>query len=164
MSQTHTGTQGCLSGQTVTFSGYVHENSLAPGYEATIFIRDFAADFSSFEEVTAPAVPGPFSISLDTIDDATRNVQWGYNLNGVNVWPGDAAALGTVTYSSVPSMLGCNAAYLAMPFGVLDLGDIGAFVGGFTSMDPIADIAAPFGVFDLGDIGLFVGEFTAGCP
>lgn len=158
-------TQGCLAGQTVTFSGYVHENSLVPGYEASIFIRDFAANFSTFEETVIPAVPGEFTLSLDTIDDPTRVVQWGYTLNGPNVWPGDAAALGTVTYSSVPAMGGpCNAADLAEPFDVLDLGDIGAFVTGFTGQQPIADIAAPFGVWDLGDIGLFVTEFTGGCP
>ena len=38
------------------------------------------------------------------------------------------------------------------------------FVGGFTSMDPIADIAEPFGVFDLADINAFVNAFAAGCP
>lgn len=59
---------------------------------------------------------------------------------------------------------GCNVADLVEPFGVLDLGDIGAFVGGFTAQDPIADLAAPFGVFDLQDISAFVGAFTAGCP
>ena len=59
---------------------------------------------------------------------------------------------------------GCNDADIAEPFGVLDLADISAFVGGFTSMDPIADIAEPFGVFDLSDISAFVGSFTGGCP
>ena len=59
---------------------------------------------------------------------------------------------------------GCNLADLAEPFGILDLGDIGAFVGGFTGGDPIADLAAPFGIFDLNDIGAFVSNFTAGCP
>ena len=53
---------------------------------------------------------------------------------------------------------------LAEPFGVLDLADIGLFVGGFVSQDPVADVAEPFGVFDLGDIGLFVTAFTGGCP
>ena len=58
---------------------------------------------------------------------------------------------------------GCNDADIAMPFGILDLGDIGAFVGGFTSQDPIADIDGNE-IFDLGDIGAFVSAFTAGCP
>ncbi len=51
---------------------------------------------------------------------------------------------------------------LAAPFGVLDLNDIGAFVTGFQSGDPIADLDGN-GVFDLTDIGLFVGPFTGGC-
>jgi hypothetical protein len=59
---------------------------------------------------------------------------------------------------------GCNLGDIAEPFGVLDLGDINAFIAGFTSQDPIADIAAPFGVWDLGDIGAFVAAFTDGCP
>lgn len=56
------------------------------------------------------------------------------------------------------------AADLAAPFGVLDLGDISAFIAGFTGQDPIADLAEPFGVYDLGDISAFVVAFTAGCP
>lgn len=51
---------------------------------------------------------------------------------------------------------------LAAPFGVLDLNDIAAFVTGFQSGDPIADLDGN-GVFDLTDIGLFVGPFTGGC-
>ena len=58
---------------------------------------------------------------------------------------------------------GCgNAADIAEPFGVLDLADISAFVAGFTSQDPIADLDGN-GVFDLADISVFVTAFTAGC-
>ena len=53
---------------------------------------------------------------------------------------------------------------IAAPFGVLDLGDINAFVTGFTTQQPVADIAAPFGVFDLAEDGAFVTSFVAGCP
>ena len=65
---------------------------------------------------------------------------------------------------SDPVEEGCNDADLAEPFGILDLGDISAFVGGFTTADPIADLAEPFGVFDLADISAFVSAFSAGCP
>ncbi len=58
---------------------------------------------------------------------------------------------------------GCNPADIAEPFGTLDLADIAAFVSGFTTMDPAADLDEN-GVFDLNDIGAFVGAFTAGCP
>lgn len=52
---------------------------------------------------------------------------------------------------------------LAPPAGVLDLADIAAFVGGFISGDPIADLN-PDGVFDLADITAFIASFNAGCP
>lgn len=47
--------------------------------------------------------------------------------------------------------------------GILDLGDIQAFVVAFVAGDPLADLAAPFGVLDLADISVFVGAFVAGC-
>lgn len=49
------------------------------------------------------------------------------------------------------------------PDGVLDLGDINAFVGAFTAQDPAADLDGS-GVFDLADLGLFVAAFQSGCP
>ncbi len=52
---------------------------------------------------------------------------------------------------------------LAPPYGVLDLADINAFVTGFTSQDPIADMNDD-GVFDLADVGAFIAGFAAGCP
>lgn len=58
---------------------------------------------------------------------------------------------------------GCNAADLAEPFGVLDLGDIGAFVTAFTSQDPLGDLNED-GIYDLADITIFVNDFTGGCP
>lgn len=57
----------------------------------------------------------------------------------------------------------CNDADLAEPYGILDLGDINAFVSGFLAQDPIADINGD-GIFDLSDINLFVSAFVAGCP
>jgi hypothetical protein len=73
------------------------------------------------------------------------------------------------TGSSVASLLApgqgpCNAADLAVPFGVLDLSDINTFVNAFVSQSPAADIAPPFGVFDLADLNLFSSSFLAGCP
>ena len=58
----------------------------------------------------------------------------------------------------------CNDADIAAPFGVLDLGDVQAFIAGFLASDPIADIAEPSGVFDLADVQAFIGAFGAGCP
>lgn len=58
----------------------------------------------------------------------------------------------------------CNEADIFLPFGVLDLADISAFVNAFTSGGVDADIVAPFGVLDLADISAFVTAFTDGCP
>lgn len=51
---------------------------------------------------------------------------------------------------------------LAEPFGILDLADINAFVVGFTTADPIADLNGD-GLFDLSDITTFVSVFMQGC-
>jgi YVTN family beta-propeller protein len=59
---------------------------------------------------------------------------------------------------------GCTAADLAEPFGVLDLGDLAAFVTAFSMGDPAADLAPPTGVLDLADLSAFVVSFTGGCP
>lgn len=53
---------------------------------------------------------------------------------------------------------------LAIPFGVLDLADIQAFVTAFLSSDTAADLAEPAGVFDLADLQAFIAAFAAGCP
>ncbi|USO00224.1 MAG: hypothetical protein H6810_06065 [Phycisphaeraceae bacterium] len=59
--------------------------------------------------------------------------------------------------------LGCNAADIAPPYGVLDLQDIGAFINGFLNFDPIADVNHD-GILDLLDVSLFISAFVNGCP
>ena len=46
--------------------------------------------------------------------------------------------------------------------GVVDNGDIGAFIGLFLAQDPAADFTGD-GIIDNGDIGAFITEFLAGC-
>ncbi|MEM1184174.1 MAG: G8 domain-containing protein [Planctomycetota bacterium] len=58
----------------------------------------------------------------------------------------------------------CTPADIVAPFGVLDGGDIDAFVGAFTAGDTIADLAPPFDTIDLSDIDAFIAAFVAGCP
>ena len=58
---------------------------------------------------------------------------------------------------------GCTAADVAEPFGVLDLSDVGAFVGAFVAGDLLADLTGE-GVLDLSDLSAFVVSFGAGCP
>jgi len=47
--------------------------------------------------------------------------------------------------------------------GIVDNGDIGAFVTLFLAQDPAADFTGD-GIIDNGDIGAFVAAFLAGCP
>jgi len=95
---------GGLAGQTVTFSGNVLSYSFTDAHNVRVFIRDFAADFSSSVDVFADIdASGSFSISLTTINDASRHVQWGIQVTGVNVWFTDTAPFGNVVFGTVPT-------------------------------------------------------------
>lgn len=95
---------GALAGQTVTFEGSVLSHTFTDAHNARVFIRDFAADFSSSVDVFADVdAAGNFSISLDTIDDASRHVQWGIQVSGVNVWITDVAPFGNVVFGTIPT-------------------------------------------------------------
>jgi beta-glucanase (GH16 family) len=87
---------GSLSGKTITFTGTVTANTLTSAHSSVAFIKDFAADYSSFTSTTAPLVNGVFSISHVTAPGSGRHVQYGFETTGVNVWPTDAASFGSV--------------------------------------------------------------------
>jgi len=59
---------------------------------------------------------------------------------------------------------GCNPADIALPISFIDLSDVDAFIGAFTTADPAADLVAPFGIVDLDDVNAFITSFLAGCP
>jgi hypothetical protein len=88
---------GSLSGQTLNFTGTVLTSTLTSAHVAKAFIRDFAPDFSSFNQtvIDLPA-SGSFSLSLALTADPARHVQWGFELIGVNVWVTDVAPYGTI--------------------------------------------------------------------
>lgn len=89
---------GSMAGQTVTFSGMVLANSLTSAHTVVAFVKDYAPDFSSFNQSTVVlGAPGPFSVSLATVNDPARHVQWGFQMVGVNVWVTDVAPFGTIT-------------------------------------------------------------------
>lgn len=90
-----------VSGQTLTFEGEVLANSLTGDHVATAFIRDFAPDYSTFNTSTVALTPGPFSVSLATDPGAGRHVQYGFNMNGRNVWITDVAPYGTVQIEAI---------------------------------------------------------------
>ncbi len=100
---------GTYSGQTINFSGNVPAFTLQTGtnpnvdYTFQAFIRDFAPDYSSVVEQTAPITgTGPFLVSLTAINDPARHVQYGLQMKGADVWITDVAAKGSVTVTAVP--------------------------------------------------------------
>lgn len=119
-------------------------------------LRSYDADSAgwqtdSIEIDAADGVPSTFIRFIAEDDSFTNTVECAI----------DAVSVSEITCSE-PG--GCNAADLAVPFDVLDLGDISAFIAGFTGQTAVADLAAPFGVWDLGDISAFIAAFTGGCP
>ena len=102
-------TTGLFSGQTLTFTGDVLANTLTGsvdpngnGWTSVAFVKDFAPDYSSSVTVTAPLVNGVFSLSLATIADPTRHVQYGFETIGPDVWITDVAPYGNVQVTAVP--------------------------------------------------------------
>ena len=93
---------GSLPGQLVTFKGSVLSNTLLPSHTSVAFIKDFAPDFSSSNTITVPLTPGVFSISLATIDDPGRHVQYGFETIGPDVWITDVGPYGSVASHGVP--------------------------------------------------------------
>lgn len=88
---------GSLAGETIVFTFEVKSNTLTDAHTVTAFIRDFAPDFSSVNETVIPVdAVGAYSLSLDTINDPARPVQWGIQMRGVNVWETDVEPFGEI--------------------------------------------------------------------
>ena len=94
---------GSYTGQTLSFTGNVLANTLfgkvdgnGLSWTATAFIKDFAPDYSSFNQSTASLVNGVFSINLATINDPARHVQYGFEVVGPDVWVTDVAQYGQI--------------------------------------------------------------------
>ena len=106
-------TTGVYSGQTLTFTGDVlantlfgNVNQLGNGWTSVAFIKDFSADYSSSISVTAPLVNGMFSLSLPTINDPTRHIQYGFETIGPDVWITDVGPYGSIQITAVPEPSG----------------------------------------------------------
>ena len=93
---------GSLPGQNVTFEGVVLSNTLTAAHTSVAFIKDYAPDFSSFNTTTVVLAPGPFSITLATINDPARHVQYGFETIGKDVWITDVAQYGSVQVTATP--------------------------------------------------------------
>jgi hypothetical protein len=95
-------TGGVLSGQTVVFTGQVLTNTFTEAHTAIAFIKDFAPDYSSFNVVTVPLVEGIFTLTMDTVADPARHVQYGFETVGVNVWITDVGPYGRLELIGIP--------------------------------------------------------------
>ncbi|QDS99905.1 PEP-CTERM sorting domain-containing protein [Adhaeretor mobilis] len=94
---------GTLNGEVVTFTGNVLSHTFTSAHVTDVFIRDFAPDYSSSVDLFVPlTTAGPFSISLPTINDPARHVQYGFRTVGENVWVTDTAPFGSIVLGTVP--------------------------------------------------------------
>lgn len=117
-----------LAGTTVNFTGNVLANSLlgpvdgaGRGWTAVAFIKDFAPDYSSSVNSFVPLTSlGTFNVTLNTINDPARHVQFGFQVIGPTVWAGDPLSVPSVDVVAVvpePSTLalaGMGAALLVI--------------------------------------------------
>ena len=98
---------GTYAGQSVKFSGTVPSYTLqggTSGWSVKAFIRDFTADYSSYNEQAVPiSATGSFSVRLNAVNDPSRHVQWGLQMKGPNVWITDLASKGNVVVSALPT-------------------------------------------------------------
>lgn len=101
---------GVYVNQTLTFTGNVLANSLLSqtdslghGWTSVAFIKDFAPDYSSFTQVTAPLDSlGTFSISKLTSANVGDHIQYGFETVGPDVWQTDVGSFGSVIIAPVP--------------------------------------------------------------
>jgi hypothetical protein len=104
---------GPLAGQAVTFEGLVLSNTLTSAHSSVAFIKDFAPDYSSAVTTTVPLTPGVFSLTLNTINNPARHVQYGFATTGVNVWVTDRGPFGEVQIVGIPEPAGLIMAGIA---------------------------------------------------
>ncbi|MFG0306428.1 MAG: M12 family metallo-peptidase [Phycisphaerales bacterium JB040] len=103
----------------------------------------------------APLDEGPHAFTLEYFDnDGDAGLTLSYSALG------SPKTLAGPELKSVPNPEDCPADITGD--GILDNGDIGAFVSAFLAGDPATDFTGD-GILDNGDIGAFVVAFLAGC-
>jgi hypothetical protein len=160
-----------LNGQLVEFQGTIVSNTLAASHTAVIFIRDFAPDYSSFNQSFIPVSTGPFSVTLFTDPGVGRHVQYGFQVFGPCVWSTDAAAFGNIviTTGGTPAPT-CDSIDFNNDTSVFDPQDIDAFLSVYSEGPCIPasatcndiDFNNDGSVFDPCDIDSFLLQFSEG--
>ena len=108
----HAETTGVFRGETLTFAGTVlastlsaHHDTNGNGWTSVAFIKDFAADYSSFTTAAMPLTPGFFSISRPTVVGPGRHVQYGFEPIGPDVSATDGGQYGSIQVVPEPGTL-----------------------------------------------------------
>ncbi len=168
---TYVETTDVLNGQLVEFQGTVVSNTLAASHSFVIFIKDFAPDYSSFNQsvLVAPAA-GPFNISLFTDPGVGRHVQYGFQVIGPCVWTTDADPYGSVVISTGTAGPTCDSIDFNNDTSLFDPQDIDAFLSVYSEGDCIPatatcndiDFNNDTSVFDPCDIDSFLLQFSEG--
>jgi hypothetical protein len=96
-----------LAGNTIEFQGNVLSNSLVAPYTTTVFIKDFAPDYSSFTTATVNAAPGLFDLTLPT--GVGTHVQYGFETIGPDARLSEVAGFGKVQVTAVPEPITLSA-------------------------------------------------------
>ncbi|MBS0187750.1 MAG: hypothetical protein JSS51_06755 [Planctomycetes bacterium] len=157
---------GSLSGVPVTFEGTVISNTFSSSHVAKLFIRDFAPDYSYFNELAIDVAPGPFSITLETEPGDGRHVQWGFNVVGPCVWITDAASYGSAVISTGGAAPTCPGDL--NNDGFVDDADFVLFAGAYDILDcaePTMPAGCPAdlnndGLVDDSDFVIFVSAYN----
>jgi len=133
------------------------------GIEPTEFTLETGRNLDASAFAGADAPGGPLQTITLTLD--TAGLPTGTFGTMVNVLSNDVDNPFTrVDITANITDPACSPADVVPPFGVLDLGDLDAFIIAFAAGDPIADVAQPQGVLDLDDIDTFILAFLNGCP
>ena len=96
-------TTGVYVGASVTFTFDVLANTLASGYSADAFVKDFGPGYAYNGERTVNLTPGTDSVNYPlTGSNPGEIVQFGFELIGPDANPATVASLGSVEIAPVP--------------------------------------------------------------
>ena len=111
-------TTGIYVGTSLTFTFDVLANTLASGYSADAFIKDFGPGYSYNGEQTVNLTPGIDSVTYAlTGNNPGEIVQFGFELIGPDANPATVASLGSVEIAPVPE----PSSFALVGLGVLGL-------------------------------------------